>query len=168
MKYTEALCLVLWLALCSSATVTGQDEPHLDSRIMEALKAKKPEWTPIAVIESGRVPLVSSEKRIVAAVWQNPKSHSEDVNVFVYGVANRVEAMAWLEPVRNRQLAPGWRVSIYQIGDEGYLARYKDGGRFEIQFRRGIVVAKIAGDALRLVKDFAKCIVQQIPTSPNP
>jgi hypothetical protein len=127
MKHTEALSLALWVAFCYSATVARQVEPPLDSRIMAALNALEPEWTPIAVIESGRVPVVPSEKRIVAAMWQNPKSHSEDVNVLVYGVANRVEAMALLEPFRNRQVAAGWQVSIYQIGDEGYLANYKDG-----------------------------------------
>ena len=167
MKYTEVVCLALWFVLCGSATFARQDVPALESRIIEALKAQEPEWTPIAVIESGRVPLVPSEKKIVVQVWQNSNSHSADVSVFVYSIANRVEAMAWLEPFRNKQVATGWQVSIYQIGDEGYLAKYKDGERFELEFRRGIVVAKIAGDDPRLVKDFAKCIVQQIPAGPN-
>jgi hypothetical protein len=167
MNYTKALWMALWLALWLSATAMGQDEPSLNLRIVEALKAKEPEWKPISVIESGRIPVVSIEKRIVAAVWQNPKSHSEDVDVFVYGVANRIEAAAWLGPVRNRQLAPGWQVSAYQIGDEGYLAKYKHGGRFEIEFRSGVVVAKIAGNDPRMVKDFAKCIIHQIPANPN-
>ena len=91
--------------------------------------------------------------------------HPEDVNVAVYGVENHGEAAAWLAPVRDKHVAVGWRVSTYQIGDEGYLSKYKDGERFEIQFRRGSVVARIAGNNLRTVKDFAKCVIDQIPSN---
>ena len=166
MRSTEAMCLALWLPLCSSA-VKGQNEPSLSSHIMKALKAAEPEWTPVPAIESGHVPLVPSETKIVVDVWESPKSQSENVDVFVYGVENRVEATAWLRFVRNRQVAPGWQVSIYQIGDEGYLSKYKDGERFEIEFRRGNVVAKIAGNDVRRVKDFAKCIGDQILANHN-
>ena len=131
---------------------------------MEALKAKEPGWKPIATIEN-RTPLVPSERRIFSAVWASSKSRSEDVNVSVYGVENHGEAAAWLGPVRNRQVAAGWQVSTYQIGDEGYLSKYKDGERFEIEFRRGSVVAKIAGNDLRRVKDFASCVIDQIPSN---
>jgi hypothetical protein len=168
MKHTEGVCVALWFVLGSSATVGGRDEPTLDSRIIEALKAREPDWRPVTVLESGRVPLVPTERRIVAAVWENPKSHSGDVDVFVYGVANRDEAMGWLERLRNKRVSPGWQVRSHQLGDEGYLSKYKDGKRFEIEFRRGLVVAKIAGDALHLVKAFAKCVVEQIPASPKP
>lgn len=161
MKYTEALCLALWLALCTSMAVKGQNEPSLSSQIMEVLKAKEPDWKPIATIEN-RMPLVPSERRILTAVWVSPKRRSEDVNVSVYSVENRGEASVWLGPVRNKQVAAGWQVSTYQTGDEGYLSKYKDGERFEIEFCKGNVVAKIAGNDLRRVKDFAKCVVDQI------
>ena len=164
MRHIKALCFALWLALCSSIAVSGQNEASLSSRIMEALKAKEPGWKPISAIEN-RMPLVPSERRIFTAVWASPKSHSEDVNVSVYRVENYGKAEAWLGPVRNRQVAAGWQVSTYQIGDEGYLSKYKDGERFEIEFRRGSVVAKIAGNGLRAVKDFARCIVDQIPAN---
>ncbi len=164
MRHIKALCFALWLALCSSIAVSGQNEASLSSRIMEALKAKEPGWKPISTIEN-RMPLVPSERRIFTAVWASPKARSEDVNVSVYSVENHGEAAAWLGPVRNRQVAAGWQVSTYQIGDEGYLSKYKDGERFEIEFRRGSVVAKIAGNGLRTVKDFARCIVDQIPAN---
>jgi len=165
MRSTESIWLALWLALCSSATVKGQNEPSLSSQIMKALKAAEPEWTPVPAIVNGPGPLVPSEKKILVDVWESPKSQSENMTVDVYGVENRVEATAWLRFVRNRQVAPGWQVSIYQIGDEGYLLKYKDGERFEIEFRKGNVVAKIAGNDLRRVTTFAKCIVDQIPAN---
>jgi hypothetical protein len=161
MRYTEALCLAIWFALCSSMAVNGQNEPSLSSRIMEALKAKEPAWKPVASIEN-RMPLVPSERRIFTGVWVSPKTRSENVDVSLYSVENREEAAVWLGPVRNKQVAAGWQVSAYQTGDEGYLSKYKDGQRFEIEFRKGNVVAKIAGNNLRRVKDFAKCVVDQI------
>jgi len=162
MKHIRVFCFVLVLGISSSMTVHGQNGISLSSRITEALKTKEPGWKPIASIEN-RTPLVPSERRILTAVWSSPKSHAEDVNVSVYSVENHEEAAAWLGPARKRQVATGWQVSTYQIGDEGYLLKYKDGERFDIEFRKADVVAKIAGNDLRRVKDFAKCVVEQIP-----
>jgi hypothetical protein len=162
MKHIKVFCFALWLALCSSMVVNGQNEVSLSSRIMKALKTKEPGWEPIGVIEN-RPLLVPSERSILYAVWTSPKSRSEDVNVSVYSVENHDEAVAWLGPVRKRQVAAGWQVSLYPIGDEGYLSKYKDGKRFEIAFRRGKVVAWVKGDDLRRIKDSARCVVDQIP-----
>jgi hypothetical protein len=114
-------------------------------KIIDALEAKEPNWKYIGAVESGRVPLEPSEKRIVVGTWQGPKSRSQDVVVSVYSVENREEAAKWLQPVRDKHVADGWQVSAFQIGDEGYLSKYKNGDRFDIEFRKGTVVAKIAG-----------------------
>ena len=102
------------------------------------------------------------KKHIVVGTWQGPKSRSQVVAVSVYSVENREEAAKWLQPVRDKHVAQGWHVSPFQIGDEGYLSRYKNGDRFDIEFRRGAVVVKIAGDDLRRVKEFAQCIGERI------
>jgi hypothetical protein len=61
------------------------------------------------------------------------------------------------------QVAVGWTISDYRIGDEAYLTSYKDGKRFEIiQFRSGNFVGKIAGNELSRVREFAQCIVAQV------
>jgi hypothetical protein len=163
MRHIKIFCFAFQLALSSSIAVNGQNEAPLSSRIIEALKANEPGWKYIASIENVPPPLVPSQRRIFTGVWVSPKSRSEDVNVSVYSVENHGEAVAWLAPVRGKHVAAGWRVSTYQIGDEGYLSKYKDGERFEIESRRGSVVAKIAGNDLRMVKDFARCIIDQIP-----
>jgi hypothetical protein len=128
---------------------------------VNALQVKEPNWKYIGAIESGRVPLVPSERRIIVGTWQGPKARSQDVAVSVYSVENREEAAKWLQPVRDKHVADGWQVSPFQIGDEGYLTKYKDGDRFDIEFRKGTVVAKIAGDDRDRVKEFAQCIVAQ-------
>jgi hypothetical protein len=164
MRDIKVFCFAFCFALCSSMAVNGQNEASLSSRIMEALKAKEPGWKAIGGIEN-HTPIVPSERRIFCAVWASPKSRSEDVHVSVYSVENHGEAAAWLGPLRNRQVAPGWKVSPYQIGDEGYLSQYKAGERFEIAFRRGSVVARISGNDLRRLKDFARCVIDQIPSN---
>ena len=81
-------------------------------------------------------------KRIVVGAWQVPKSRSQDVFVSVYSVENREEAAKWLQPVRDKHVAEGRHVNPFQIGDEGYLSKYKNGDRFDIEFRSGAIVAK--------------------------
>ena len=136
----------------------------MSARIIDALKAKEPGWKYIGAIDN-TFPIVPSQTRIVVGTWQGPKSHSQDVVVSVYSVENGEEAAKWLQPVRGKHVAEGWHVSPFQIGDEGYLSKYKNGDRFDIEFRRGTVVAKLAGDDLDLVKEFAHCVVEQI--APN-
>jgi len=159
----EALWLAFVLALCAAINLQGQNEPSLSSRIVEVLKAKEPAWKPVATVET-RVPLVPGEKRILTvAFWKSAKSDSEHVYVSVYGVDNRGEAAAWLGPVHDRRVAVGWQISVYPIGDEGFLAKYKDGKTFEIHFRKGNVVGKIAGNDPQSVSEFTKYIVDEIP-----
>ena len=108
-------------------------------------------------------------KRIVVGAWQVPKSRSQDVFVSVYSVENREEAAKWLQPVRDKHVAEGRHVNPFQIGDEGYLSKYKNVDRFDIGFRRGAIVAKVAGNDLDRVKEFAQCIVEQTAANPpNP
>ena len=164
MKRLEILRFVLVFTLCYSMAARAQNESSLSSRVTGALRAKEPDRKPIATIQN-RLPLVASEKTILVTVWIRPKSSriSEQVDASIYGVENAEQAAAWLKPLRIAQVAPGWHTSIYRIGDEGYLAEYKDGNRFEIQFRRGKIVSKIAANDLNKVREFAKVIVEQIP-----
>jgi hypothetical protein len=146
-------------------TVSGQNQSSVASKVTEVLKAKEPGWTFVGAFESGRVPLVPNEKRILVGIWESPKmgGASENVHVSIYEVENTAEAALWLKPLRSGQAATGWQITSYHIGDEGYLANYRDGKRFEIQFRSGNVVGKIAGDELSRVQEFAKYIVAQVP-----
>jgi hypothetical protein len=86
------------------------------------------------------------------------------MDLVVYSVENREEAAKWFQPVRDRQVARGWSVSSFQIGDEGYVSKYKN-GRFDIEFRKGVIVTQVEGDDVNLAKEFANCIVEQIPAN---
>jgi len=74
-----------------------------------------------------------------------------------------LECVSWLEPVRSKHVAEGWEVTSFQIGDEGYLSKYKDGDRFEISFRKGTIVGRTSAGDLNKLKDFAQVIVESIP-----
>jgi hypothetical protein len=133
----------------------------LSTRIVEALKAKEPVWKYIGYLTFPFFPRVSSERRIITGIWTSPQARSKDVKISVYGVESRGEAAKWLRPARD----VGWQVSTFQIGDEGYLSKYENGDRFNIEFRRGTVVARIEGDDLDRVKEFAQTVVEQIHTN---
>jgi hypothetical protein len=77
-------------------------------------------------------------------------------------VRQRNQATAWLEPFRSKQVAEGWEVSAFQIGEEGYFSKYKDGERFEISFRKGTVVTRTSAGDLEKLKEFAQFIVESV------
>jgi hypothetical protein len=87
------------------------------------------------------------------------------VNVFIYAVENRADAAEWLKPVRSGQVPADWKTDHVHVGDERLLAENKNGERFEIQFRKGKVVVKIGANDLSTVKEFARYIVEQLPTN---
>ena len=165
MNRAQILCFVFCVTLCSSMAGAGQDESLLESRIAQALKDKEPCWKPIAVIESGRVPLVPSEKRILVATYECEQlgGAREGVNVSIYSVENTEQATEWLRPIRSKQVAPGWRISSYHIGDEAYLAKYKAGERFEIEFRKGRVVGKVAANDLARLDNLRSALSPKCP-----
>jgi hypothetical protein len=125
---------------------------------VKALEADEPDWKYIGCIEFPLFPRVSSERRIITGIWTNPQARSKDVRVSVYSIESREEAAKWLGPVRDTD----WQVSPFEIGDEGYLSKHKDGDRFNIEFRRGAVVVRIEGTYLAMVKEFAQAVVKQI------
>jgi hypothetical protein len=166
MRRVEILLLMFAFSDCFLVNMKAQSEPELSSRIIEYLKVKEPDWKAVGGI-GGHVPLVPNEKRILGASWEKPSSHGalEVVQVFIYGVETRVDAVEWLKRIRSGQVAPGWQTDVFQIGDEAVLAKYKDGKRFEIHFRKGHVVGSIAANHLSRAAEFAKNIVEQIPAN---
>jgi hypothetical protein len=169
----KLICLrTLFVAICLgvsfSLPLTAESDSSLAKRIVDSLKAKEPNWTYHSFVESLHEPLVPSEKHIVTGWWYGPnfpKSKSQNVEVHVYSVESVAAARSWLKPWREKQVAEGWEVNPFQIGDEGYFAKYKNGERFEISFRKGNIVAKTAAGDLDTLKEFAQCVVESIPAN---
>jgi len=103
------------LILCASVSLKAQDEPPLGLQIRQALTAKEPTWKYLAVIQSGRVPIVPSERTVLVGLWQHKQKDrpQEDIVIEIYQVESQAEAIKWLKPTDNGQVAPGWRVDSY-------------------------------------------------------
>jgi hypothetical protein len=167
MRRIGILCLTLGFALSCTMTVTGQNLSLLASKIAGALKAKKPGWSFIPIVESDRLPLVPSEKKILVGFWAQHTRRvqmSEGMFIHIYEVENPTEARLWLKQCCREPGADGWKTSIYTIGDEGCLSNYREGKQCELHFRIGNFVGRISGFGLGKVKDTAQQIVAQIPS----
>jgi hypothetical protein len=107
---------------------------------------------------------VPSERLLSLSVWDHISENGklESVNVKIFQVDSRADAEMSLDPVREGKVATGWKVARFKIGDEGYLSTFKDGGRFEISFRKGIIVVKVSSDSFRVVERFAQHVAAQI------
>ena len=165
MKDAIIICCTLILMLSASAALQAQDESPLARQIRRTLADKEPVWRYVAAIQSGRIPLVPSEKRVLVGQWERKLrgGSRESIGVRIYGVENASEAVKWLSPLRRGPVASGWKVGRYDMGDEGYIAEYPNGKQFEIQFRKVDVVVKVDGRILREVERFAKYVVAEIP-----
>jgi len=162
----KTLCVSIACIFCASVSLNAQDEPPLGLQIRQALNAKEPTWKYVAGIESGRVPIVPSERRVLVGQWQHKHKdgRQENIVINIYQVESHAEAIKWLKPTGNGQVATGWRVDRYKIGEEGYLATFQAGKRFEIHFRNGNVVGKISGDNFTTVERFAKYVISTAVT----
>jgi hypothetical protein len=143
---------------------TAQEEPRLAVQVKRDLKDKEPSWRCNETLQTGHVPLVPSEKSILPLVCHREVKGVgfELVEIFIYQVDDSVEAEKWLNPVRTGQVAEGWRVELYDLGDEGYLSTFTSGERFDIEFRKGNIVAKIDGPELDTIKRMAKYVEAEI------
>jgi len=83
----------------------------------------------------------------------------------IFQVDSSTDAKTSLSPVRQDKVARGWKVKRLKIGEEGYLPTLKNGGRFEIQFCKGTIVASVSSDSFPLVDRFAQIVAAQIDSA---
>ena len=143
----------------------GGGERQLAEQIGSALRAEEPGWKYVGYNES-RNPADPCERHFFITFWKGPQS--QNVQVWLYMPESLEGATACLQPYRANQLADGWQVSAFEIGDEGYLSTYKNGEGFTIAFRKGTVAATINtinGHDFGEIREFAECIVGEIPAN---
>ncbi len=112
---------------------------------------------------NGPRPRVPSERLLSLSVWDHISDNGEreSVDLKISQVDSRADAETSLEPFREGKVATGWKVERFRIGDEGFLSTSKDGGRFEISFRKGTVV-KVSSDSFRAAERFAQHVASEI------
>lgn len=156
--------LALVLLFVTLPLTKAQDESPLVVRVERIIKDKEPNWRYIRGIQSGRVPRVPSEKILVTSLWERKRKDGkrEGVNVNIYEVSSASEAGNWLKPISAGDVATGWKVEKYQIGEEAYLSKFQNGRSFSLHIRKNNVVVEVSGESLDSVKRFAQHVVSGI------
>ena len=157
--------VVLTLGMFVVATHDARAETPLVAKVESAIRSTEPGWRCTRGILNAPPPLVPSQRPLVVETWDHTSKSGtrESVEVMIFQVKSSTDAKVSLSPVREGKVARGWKVERLKIGDEGYLSTLKnDGGRFEIQFRRGTIVVSVSSDSFPLVGRFAQLVAAQI------
>jgi hypothetical protein len=159
MNRTIPCLLVVLLA----TLLVGREMPVVQ-RVEDAIRASEPGWVCSHAVLNAPPPDVPSEKRLVASVWEHTSQNGkrESVHLYISQVDSRSDAETSLKSMREGKVAPGWKVEPYSIGDEAYLAKFRDGTRYEIHFRKNTIIVRVSSDSIRLAGRFAKCAEGQI------
>jgi hypothetical protein len=149
------------------ATHDAGAETPLVAKVENAIRSTEPGWRYTRGIFNAPPPLVPSQRPLVVDAWDHTSKSGtrESVEVMIFEVNSSTDAKMFLSPVREGKVARGWKVEKLKIGDEGYLSTFKNGGRFEIQFRKGTIVVSVSSDSLPLVDRFAQLVAAQIDTA---
>src|SRR5206468_1800069 len=101
---------------------------------------------------------VPSERPLVVSECDHTSKSGkrESVDVKIFQVDSRNDAQLSLSPVREGKVAKGWKVQRLKIGDEGYLATFRNGARFAIHFRKGTIFVRVSSDSFRVVERFVQ------------
>jgi hypothetical protein len=154
---------LVWLILIVFAAVFVRAEASLAQKVEDAIRAAEPDWQwTHPILDSS--PIVPSEKRLLISRWKHTSRTGkvEAIDLHIFQVDSRHDAEMSLAPEREGKVASGWKVNRYSLGDEAYLATYGKDQRYEMHFRRGIVVVIVKGDSIQLVERFAKYAAKQI------
>ena len=149
------------------ATLGVRAEAPLVAKVENAIRSTEPGWRCIRGILNAPPPLVPGERPLVVSgcdyTSKSGKRESIDVNIFQ--VDSRTDAELSLSPVREGKVATGWKVQRFKIGDEAYLATFRNRTRFAIHFRKGTIVVRVSSDSFWVVERFAQLVEAQIDTT---
>jgi hypothetical protein len=153
--------LALLLLLVTAPLAKAQGESPVVVRVERFIKDKEPNWRYIRGVQSGRAPGAPSEKILVTSLWERKRKNGkrEGVGVNIYEVSSASEAGSRLKSISAGEVASGWRVEKYQIGDEAHLSKFRNGRRYSLQFRKNNIVVEVSGESLDSVKRFAQHVV---------
>jgi len=159
-----ALSIIL---LMVGATHDARAEAPLVAKVENAIRNTDPGWRCIRAVLNAPWRQVPSERLLVDSVCDNSSQTEkrENVDLRIFQVDSRTDAEQCLGPVREGKVATGWKVEKFKIGDEGYLATFRNSGRFEIHFRKGTTIVTVSSDSFALVERFAQLVAAQITTT---
>ncbi len=153
----------------SMAILAGAKELPL-IKIENGIRATEPGWNCRSAILNRPPTPVLSERPVLVNSCEHASGTGkrEWVDVKVFEVASRADAVLSFSSVREQKVAAGWAVKTFNLGDEGYLSTYRNGVQFEMHFRKGLIVAQPDSDSLELVTRFAHYVAAHLTIDPNP
>lgn len=139
-------------------------ESPLVAKVENAIRSAEPGWRCTKGILNAPPPLVPSERPLFVSEWDHTSETGkrESVDVKIFQVDSGTDAQLSISPLREGKVTTGWKVQRLKIGDEGYLATFKNGARYAIHFRKGTIVVRVSSDSFRVVKRFAQHVAAQI------
>jgi hypothetical protein len=146
------------------ATISGAAEEQLVNKVENAIRSAEPGWHYNRAVLNAPPPKVRSERLLVAGVWSHDLKTGtrDDVHMNLFQVDSEADAELSLSDIREGKVATGWKVTRFQIGDEGHLATFRNHERFEIHFRKGTIIVRISSNSLQLAKKFAQLVARQV------
>lgn len=159
------LSAFICLLVCVPCVLLAEADGRLVQSIENAIRTANPGWTCVHAIFNGPPPDVKSEKRLVTSVWEHVAQSGlhERVSMHISDVGSLDDAKLSLSPVRRGKVADGWTVKPYQIGDEGFLLRYRESVPYTIQFRKDTIIVKVTSDSIALAEAFSRSAEGEIP-----
>jgi len=163
MTKLKKIALAIIYLLCTVLPLRAQDEFPLVAAVEHAIKDKEPRWRYITGICSCP-PLMPTQKRVAVTQWarKGKTGKPESINISFYEVASSADAAEWMTHFDRGEVGQGWQASRYELGDEAYLLKYKNGGRYSIYLRKSNIVVEVSGEALKRVEQFAKYVAAEM------
>jgi hypothetical protein len=133
-------------------------------KIERAVQNTEPNWRCIRAVLDRPWQQVPSERLLVddECARRSETGKRETVNLQIFQVASKTDAKVCLAPVREGKVADGWKVRKFNVGDEGYLATFRNDGRFEVTFTKDTIFVTINSSSFPLVDKFAHLVAAQI------
>ena len=156
--FVKACLLGATIVCCSDVAQDSQaasqalnEEQRWSRELTARLTAEGFAWEWVPAIESGRNPIVPSERRVLVGLWHPAGQWAAEsvVSVSVYRVANVSDARRWL--ASPGPLPEGWQRQPYSLADASWLAEHSS-GQIHLSFRRGRLVGSVSGKELRSVE----------------
>ena len=143
----------------------AQGESHLVTTVEHAIKEKEPKWQYIRGICTCP-PLIPTQTRVDVTEWvrKGKAGQRESINIDFYEVASSADAAQWMTRFDRGEVSKDWQANRYELGDESYLLKYRNGSRYSIYFRKNHIVVEVSGTALKGVERFAKYVAEMTAT----
>lgn len=161
MKLT--LAGLTWLLLiCSFTPVSAQnDELPVISRAERLIEDKEPGWQLIRGVCNCPT-FMAGQKSVSVESWvrQSKRGVRESIEIEFYEVATLEDAAKWMQHYEKGDVAEGWQVKKYELGDEAYILSYREGSRTSICFRKDKIIVEVSSASSEDVERFAKYVLE--------